>query len=432
MKKRMIALLLAAALSASVCAASALADEQAQSPAVESAEPAEGGARPAGEKPPREALSPAGPDLADNVTLQPDLLGEISFANLESRIRENNLQVLALQENIAGLEQFDYDALYEDLRTSLNLMARGKRLLTMVGEGSSYSHAQMEQAYSSVRAQFDAIKEGDMQKDNAGLIRQLKNLQDQIVMAGESLYVALSAMETQEAGLQRQLTALNRTAEEMELRYQMGQISAMQLSQVKSGRTSLESGLSTLQMNIRNYKLQLEMLIGAELTGEITLRGVPEAGIRQLEAMNPEADLASAKEKSYELYDAEQTLEDAREDYINAGAPTGYKMDQQLWQAAQYTYNNAVQSYELKFRTLYAQVGDYRQIWEAAKTALACEQESHAAAELRYQQGTISKNAFLDAEDSLQAAEEKVRSAAGDLFSAYNTYCWAVQHGILN
>ena len=29
-------------------------------------------------------------------------------------------------------------------------------------------------------------------------------------------------------------------------------------------------------------------------------------------------------------------------------------------------------------------------------------------------------------------AEEKVQSAAGDLFSSYNTYRWAVEHGVLN
>lgn len=428
MRKRIIALLLAAALACSVCAASALAEEQTKSRAAEAAEQAP----PDAEKLPRETPSPAGPDLADNVTLRPDALGEISFANLERRIRENNLQVLALQENISGLESFDYDALYEDLRKNLNGIAFGMWQMSKVGLGDSYAHVQMEQGYASVREQFDAIKEGDMQRDNAGLIRQLKNLQDQIVMAGESLYVALSAMETQEAGLQRQLAALERTVEEMELRYRMGQISAVQLTQVRSGRAALESGLATLRMNIRNYKLQLEVLIGAEQTGQIALRGVPEAAAKQLAEMNLEADLAAAKEKSYELYDAEKTLEDARDDYVNAGMPRGYTMDQQRWQAAQYTYNNTVQSYELKFRTLYAQVEDYRQIWETAKTALACERESHNAAELRYRQGTISKNALLDAEDSLRSAEEKVRSAAGDLFSAYNTYCWAVQHGILN
>ena len=38
----------------------------------------------------------------------------------------------------------------------------------------------------------------------------------------------------------------------------------------------------------------------------------------------------------------------------------------------------------------------------------------------------------LDAEDELRTAEEKVKTSANDLFSSYNTYCWAVQHGILN
>ena len=106
-----------------------------------------------------------------------------------------------------------------------------------------------------------------MQKDNADVVRQLNNLQDQIVMAGESLYAALTAMEGQGTGLRQQLEGLDRTVEEMELRYQLGQISAMQLAEVKSGRTALESGLATLRMNVRNYKLQLEMLIGAEQTG---------------------------------------------------------------------------------------------------------------------------------------------------------------------
>ena len=105
---------------------------------------------------------------------------------------------------------------------------------------------------------------------------------------------------------------------------------------------------------------------------------------------------------------------------------------QRTWKAAQYTYNNTVQNYELKFRTLYAQVKDCHQIWEAAKVSLACEQSSYAVSELKFQQGTISRNALLTAGDGLREAEEKVRSAAEDLFSTYNTYCWAVQHGILN
>ena len=64
--------------------------------------------------------------------------------------------------------------------------------------------------------------------------------------------------------------------------------------------------------------------------------------------------------------------------------------------------------------------------------SLESEKLSFAASELKYQQGTISQNAYLTAQDELKAAEEAVQTAANDLFSSYNTYCWAVQHGILN
>ena len=458
MKQRVIALLLALALLAAVPAVSALAEErtapadtsqpdQAAAPEGEAAEPAseaaEAEAGPAAGEP-EEPLSPAGPDLAENVTIQPDPLGEISFANVERRMRENNFQILTIEQNVLSIEDIDYDKLYDKLWHQLNDIAQAQwAIVKMSHFMSDYeyhsSYDQLDRAYDAVREQFDAIKDGDMQKDNADVLRQLRNLQDQIVMAGESLYAALTAMESQEANLKRQLTALDRTVEEMELRYQLGQISAMQLSEVKTGRTALESGLATLGMNVKNYKLQLEMLIGAEQTGEITLGPLPEMTAEQLAEMDLERDLAAAKEKSYELYDAEKILEDARDEYKEGADNWAYneaRMEfrniQRTWQAAQYTYNNTVQNYELKFRTLYAQVGDYRQIWEAAKVSLECERDSYAASELKFQQGTISRNALLTAEDDLREAEEKVRSAAGDLFSTYNTYCWAVQHGILN
>ena len=54
------------------------------------------------------------------------------------------------------------------------------------------------------------------------------------------------------------------------------------------------------------------------------------------------------------------------------------------------------------------------------------------ADQLKYEQGTISKNALLTAQDDLAAAEETVATAQRNLFSAYNNYRWAVDSGILN
>jgi hypothetical protein len=458
----MIALLLVLALAVSLCMVWVTAEETGETPdaqptadtqlSTDSEEEADG-AEETEEAPEEEPTEPEEPDLAGpdkapetdpetgeivaEATIVPDELGKATFANVERRMRENNLQVLTLQESVDMLESIDYDDLKENLRKQLNSLAQAQWYMVLMGQSGTLAYEQMDQAYDAVREQFDDIKDGKMQEDNAGTIRQLKNLQDQIILAGESTYIALAAMDIQEGALQRQLAALDRTVEEMELRYQLGQVSALQLSETKAGRTALVSGLETLQMNSKSYKYQLELLLGAEMTGEIALGTVPAVTAKKLAAMDEEADLLAAKEKSYELFDAANTLADAQEDfkdnysYSNPDSMTS-RQAKHTWQAAQYTYNSTVQDYERRFRVLYAQVKDYQQIWEAAKVSLNCQQEDYAASELKYQQGTISKNTLLSAKDDLTEAEEKVQSAANDLFSAYNTYCWAVENGILN
>ena len=466
MRQRIIALLLVLVLTLSLCAVSAVAGEEPkdQTEATGTEETAEGSAEgetaedSADSEELEDPISPAGPDAAEEdetqwettldeetekllekVTLTAEKLDSIAYADVESRMRAGNLTVLSLQESVDMLKSIDYDELKDDLREQLNDIAQGQWFMVQMGQTGTLAYEQMDQAYDAVREQFDAIKDGEMQEDNAGAIRQLKNVQDQVIMAGEATYVALVALEVQEASLQRQLAAMNRTVEEMELRYNMGQISALQLSEVKAGQSALASGLSTLQMNIRNYKAQFETMLGAEMTGEIQLGAVPEVTEKELAAMDLEQDLLTAKAQSYELYAAAKTLEEEQETYKEAGKDYGYnekklefRRAKHNWQAAQYTYNSTIQEYELKFRTLYAQVQDYKQILNAAKVSLESEKLSFAASELKYQQGTISQNAYLTAQDELKAAEEAVQTAANDLFSSYNTYCWAVQHGILN
>lgn len=431
MKKRWTALLLALALCgipALAAGSGGQAPETAESiqraAPEEETEGAEGAAEAPGPSP-----SPAGPDGAEAPELEPDPLGQVSFANVERRMREKNLQVLSLQENVDSLENFDYDELYEDLRQSLNSITAAQYMLFQIGQGGSAA-SELEQSYAAVRKQFDDVKNGKLQRTNAGTIRQLKNLQDQIVMAGESMYTALVSMETQAAALDRQLSALDRTLEELELRYKLGQVSALRLSEARAGRSSLVSGLETLRMNIRVYKVQLELMLGAEQTGEIKLGGIPSVTAAQLESMDLEADLAAAKKASYELYAAQQDLSDS---YAGpGGAGNAAKAARHAFLAAQYTYENTVQNYDLKFRTLYSQVRDNKQILDAAQVSLAYQENAYAAQELRYRQGNISHNALLQAADSLNEAKEAVRTASENLFASYNSYCWATEHGILN
>ena len=369
--------------------------------------------------------------------ITPDAVGTVSFANVSRRLRENNLSVLSLEENINAIKAIDYDKMTDDIRKSLNGIADAQWFLTI--SGNSFAAKSMSSSYDSLKDTFDDIRDGKLQEDNEAVIRQLENAQDQVAMAGESLYIALTEMELNGQTLSRSITALDRTIKELNLRYDLGQISALTLEQTKAGRTSALSGQETLTMNIGTYKTQLEQMIGAELTGKIKLQGLPQVTAQQLAAMDLDKDLAAAKEASYTLFAAQRTLDDARddfkdtaEDYMYNTGKYQYVTAQHQWQAAQYTYNAAVQSFETSFRTLYLQVKDYQQVLQASKTALATEKDNFAAAQKKHDLGNLSDNALADAKDKVSEAQDKVDGAAIDLFSAYNNYRWAVDHGILN
>ena len=475
LNRKLTALLLVGAIALGLGGASVLAadqplgeaDSQAQAPepaqadtsaqsedtpsSPEDGENQETSAQP-GEDTPEEGAEPA-PEAS------PDPAGALSFANVDQRVRAGNLNYLVLEESIAQVEAIDYEELQEDLREGLNDIANlqwqthmsgsmipptGNDALDQALQGilsmsASSASQSLQSQYDALREQFDDLKDGKIQQDAADSVRQLRATQDNLVMLTQSMYIQLSELQATDAALDRGLAALDRTIQEMELRYQLGQISALTLQQTRASRTSLLSQQQTLASSAQTLTMNLESMIGADLTGSLRLSALPQVSQEELDAMDLEADLAAAKEASYELYAAKKTLDDARETYEDAGDQYNYNdrhyefvQAQHAWQAAQYTYDGAVQSFELSFRTLYAQVKDYQQVLQAAQTALAVEQDNCAVDQLKYEQGTISKNALLTAQDDLAAAEETVATAQRNLFSAYNNYRWAVDSGILN
>lgn len=368
----------------------------------------------------------------------PDAEGTLHFENLSARMRTGNYTLLSLEENIAAIECIDYDKMYEDLRDGLNSIASAQWGLIQMGQGESYTYETLTQRYDALRKTFDDIKEGKLQQDNADLVRQLRNAQASLLAAGESLYVGLLALEDQSAALTRQTAALDRTIEEVKLRYELGQVSAMTLQQTEAGKAQMESGKAAIDAAAAQLRRQLNAMIGEELTAPLTLNALPEVTAEQLAAMDVEKDLEKAKAVSYDLYAAKLTLEDADEEYKDKAGDLGYNEDnyeyiavKHRWQAAQYTYNAAVQNFELSFRSLYDSVQSYASALNAAKVSLECERSDLAAAQLRYEQGTISENALHTAEDELYTAQDTVSGAERDLFTAYNNYRWAVDYGLL-
>ena len=410
MKKRWTALLLALAM-LSALAVGALADEQ-------------------------DKENPAAEETAQTT---PDAAGTLSFENLSARMKTGYYTVMSLEENIAAIECIDYDKMYEDLRDGLNQIAEAQWMMLQIpGAGETYTYKSLQDQYDTLRKTFDDIKDGKLQQDNADLVRQLRDAENQLLMAGQTLYINLLGLEDQSAALTRQTAALDRTIEEVKLRYELGQVSAMTLQQTEAGKAQVESGKAAIDAAAAQLRCQLNAMTGEELTAPLTLNALPGVTAEQLAAMDVEKDLEKAKAVSYDLYAAKLTLEDADEEYKDKAGDLGYNKDnyeyiavKHRWQAAQYTYNAAVQNFELSFRSFYDSVQSYASALNAAKVSLECERSDLAAAQLRYEQGTISENALHTAEDELYTAQDTVSGAERDLFTAYNNYRWAVDYGLL-
>lgn len=481
MRKQWIALLLALALALPLCAIPALAqtDQEPQTGAAEAAgeEPLSGGeagapgeaeapANPSSGEEAPDALPPAAGDGGTPIVVRPDgtpeataggstmddelvFTGEddfryLAFEDLKDRVLEGSLTARMLQESIASIDAMDYTRMYLDLSAQMSSLEAAQAMYAQIpvstpmeGAMQGYVISNLASSYASLNSTVTDLATGKLQKDAAAARRQLKNAQDLTVVGAESLYFAILELEQTKATLQRNLAALDRQLQEMELRYELGQVSALTLEQVRNGRATLQSSLSTLEMNLRRCKLQMQSMVGASLNGSLVLGPLPALSQGLVDSMDYKPDLSEAKDHSYDLFAAKKKLDEAGDTYDDTRA--SYAQDTYNVRSARHTYESAlyeykmtVQGFEMNFRNAFDSVKDYQQVLRSAQTSLAFQENTYASQELKYRQGTISHNALLEAEDALTEAKDAVETARRNLFTAYRTYYWAVNYGVMS
>lgn len=430
MKQRILALLLvlalgsAIAMSAFAAETEGTADGTAQDTTESAAEGTAGTEADSSEESAVEAAdTETGTVLDDEPVIEieeasPDM---ILFVDLADRVKKNSPAYKALQASAAAVG--DAEDQIDRMTTQL---------------------AQIEAALAAIEANPD-LPDEEKQAQKATLLAQQAQLQSgisslssiasqdttqmdagahQLIMGCESIYIALVGLELQETALVRQLAALDRTLAELDVRAEWGQVSQLQVMEAKNGRASLVSGLTTLRMNMTNLRMQLEYMLGEDITGTAEVGTLPRVTSEQLAAIDLEKDLKMVLRRNPDVQAAEN-----QEDSLRSSQMSGDLWDS-MSDAADYSIESAKLQAEMNFRSLYAQLMDCRQVITAAKTALEVEQLAYDAAELKYSQGTISKNALLTAADDLQTAKEAVVTAENELFSTYNQYTWAVKQGV--
>jgi len=422
MKQRITAMLLAAVLVLSLGAVSLAAEEQLTGAGDAASEPVE---TPVSEETAESAETVEAEETpqipVDDVTgevLEEATEGMLFFTDIEERVKKNNLTYKSMQASASAMN--DMRDMADDLKAAVRELKSAIENLDPDDEDYEDDRAYLEGKLAETEAAYKSIS-ASVQETT-----QLDSGRKQLIYGAETVFITLVGLEQQEAALERQMKALDRTVQEMELRHQMGQVSKLQLMEVQNGRTSLVSGLTSLRMNITILKLQLEQMVGAELTGATPLGALPQVTEEELNALDFDKGLKLFMRKSMDIQIAGDQLDQAGGN--SALGDAGESMED----AADYAYEAAKEQAEMKFRILWAKLQDCRQVLAAAESALEVETLACQAAELKYQQGTISRNALLTTEDEMKAAQDSLMTARNNLFSTYNNYCWAVNDGILS
>ena len=418
-----------------------------------------------------------------SVTIPSD--GTLAFSQIGERVKANNLTLKAAEESLKQAKAMDWDDAIDemedaidnldiqisqlltgskaqlekaqaDLATSLNRISvtdgnltglkeviQNTVTLSTLSSLSQYSQMQaasLKASKESLEDQLDDLKEQkqDYQKTLKDTERQIDYAADQTISGAESLYLTILSTQLQLDGLKNNtLASTQRSLKEIELRYQLGQVSKLTLTQVQNGYESLASSITSLENTVSTLYSSLQSLMGDVPTGKLRLLDTPSVTADELSYLNYASDLSKAKENSYSLYTADRAVEDAEDAMNDARRDEGknsyqYKMAEYAYQSSIYKKDAAVASFEASFLNLYKAIAPAQTALAAKQSALAYEQQMYAVAEKKYQLGNLSANALQDAKDTLDSAQRDVEAAQLDLFTAYHSYDQAVKLGLVS
>ncbi|MBQ9986175.1 MAG: TolC family protein [Oscillospiraceae bacterium] len=362
---------------------------------------------------------------------------QIEWAALEERVRSGNLNFQALDKNVSSIEAVDYDYMYNSLQKQLRELSGVQSFLADTGSFNELNT--LNASVASLRSTYEDIRDGKLQRDSENAIDRMRDAQNQVVAAAQSLYINILAMEQSLLDGERGLAAIDRGLTELRLRHSFGQVSAKAVEDLEHTRANTASGLETLRSTIASCKAQLLLLLGEDPGSELSLGALPELIGNEIASLDIEADLLTAKEKNQNIKNAKIDLEKADEnveeleDSYRRGDVKRYQVTsaQRTAEAADFTLRSAVQSFELSFREAYRSLCNSQQIWENKQSAVEYQKKQLAFSETQYALGRISYFAYLTAQDSLKAAESEEAAAARDFFTALNKYNNAVKYGIL-
>mgnify|MGYP003282483987 FL=1 len=275
-----------------------------------------------------------------SVTIPSD--GTLSFDQIGPRVKANNLTLKAAQESLKSAEAMDWDEAIDEMEDAIDAMELQISMLVSSGAGQlaeanqkikdaidaidtttgkienaegfvnnvvlagsltslgQYSQIQAESLKASLESMEDQLddlqdQKEDYQKTLEDTARQIDYAAAQTIAGAESLYLTILSTQLQLEALQETMESTQRSLQEVELRYELGQVSQLTLLQAQSGYDSLKASMDSLENTISTLYSSLQSLMGDVPTGRLTLTSTPYVTQGQLAAISYTSDLEDRK-----------------------------------------------------------------------------------------------------------------------------------------
>lgn len=217
---------------------------------------------------------------------------------------------------------------------------------------------------------------------------------------------------------QREVLAKNKELAEAsyqsaQTRQGLGMATAAEVLDAQQAMQNFESQITELESNIQSTKQKLCVMTGWSADADPQIMPVPKPDLTRLDTMNLTQDTQKALEQDYTLRINQQKLANA----------TSMENTELL----QTTVDNDRQQVSVAMNTAYQAVQQAKAEYDQAVLDCQVAEKNMAAADQKYQLGTLSKLEYLKEQSSFLTSRAAKNSKEMALFQAMETYDWAVK-----
>ncbi len=373
----------------------------------------------------------------------------LPYEQVEVLVRAQNRTVLANRATLRSIKAVDIDRAVADLQNAIQNMEQAVSSMQdlasnvalslstvdpMINNGQATlvigsattvllqsNISQMQAQITQMREQVRELKKTDYEPYE----RQFEQIENQLVMAAQSAYIGLMTLQQNYLMTARKADFAEVKLREMETRFALGQVSQLNVDEVRRAQRQASSALKTLEQTLYNTKGDLSVLLGRDPSRNYMLGTLPAVTPDMIMRMHLETDLANAMDQSYDIYKAQKAVQDAEDlDKKEEGRKDKIR-------AAEYMLEGTEATFAQNFRKLFRAVAEKNRLLSVAQEEFGYQVQAEEAAKIKYEKGMISRNAYLEADVAKSEAETGVLLAQIELYSVYMQYQWACQ-GVLN